>query len=172
MGAASVKGHTPRHAGLDPASTFYAAMKGKVDPRIKSGVTGERRIRIWYIAKFLKPRAGLCGKSGSVNAQNHPRIVVDPALCGGRPTVRGTSFAVADIIRLLADGDTEETLAADFPPLTVADVRACRAFAAATGMTPEPNWIDRFAGTLDEDFARGALDPWPEEHGRRDTNLG
>lgn len=23
---------------------------------------------------------------------------------------------------------------------------------------PEPNWIDRFAGKLDEDFARGALD--------------
>ncbi len=26
-------------------------------------------------------------------------------------------------------------------------------------IVPEPDWIDRFAGKLDEDFARGALDP-------------
>jgi hypothetical protein len=31
------------------------------------------------------------------------------------------------------------------------------------------SWVDRFAGTLDEDFARGALDPWPEKGKRRDT---
>lgn len=82
-----------------------------------------------------------------MNAQNHPRIVVDPALCGGRPTVRGTYFAVADILRLLEDGDTEETLVADFAPLTLADVRACRAYAAATGLpATRGDWIDSFAG--------------------------
>lgn len=94
-----------------------------------------------------------------MNAQNHPRIVVDPAICGGQPTVRGTHVAVADILRLLEDGDTEETLVADFPPLTLADVRACRAYAAATGLAAtRDHWIDKVAGTLDEDFARGALD--------------
>jgi uncharacterized protein (DUF433 family) len=103
-----------------------------------------------------------------MNAQNHPRIVVDPALCGGRPTVHGTHFAVADILRLLEDGDTEETLVADFPPLTLADVRACRAYAAATALpATRRDWIDRFAGTLDEDFARGALDrPRPDSYER------
>ncbi|MGA9581768.1 MAG: DUF433 domain-containing protein [Allosphingosinicella sp.] len=94
-----------------------------------------------------------------MNAQNHPRIVVDPAICGGRPTVRGTHFAVADILRLLEDGDTEATLVADFPPLTRADVRACLAYAAATGLAAtRGHWVDKIAGTLDEDFARGALD--------------
>ena len=99
-----------------------------------------------------------------MNAQNHPRIVVDPAVCGGRPTVRGTSFAVADILRLLEDGDTDETLVVDFPPLTKADVRACRAFAEATGLpATRGHWVDKVAGTLDEDFARAALDrPGPE----------
>lgn len=99
-----------------------------------------------------------------MNAQNHPRIVVDPAICGGEPIVRGTHFAVANILRLLEDGDTEETLVADFPPLTVADVRACRAYAAATGLAAtRGDWIDRFAGTFDEDFARAVLDrPGPE----------
>lgn len=118
-------------------------------------------------------RTTLCGKSSAVNAQNPPRIVVDPAICGGQPAVRGTHFAVADILRLLEDGDTEATLVADFPPLTLADVRACRAYAAATGLhATRGTWIDRFAGTLDEDFARGALDPWPEQDERRDFSLG
>lgn len=107
-----------------------------------------------------------------MNAQSHPRIVVDPTVCGGRPTVRGTHFAVADIMRLLEDGDTEERLVADFPPLTVADVRACRAYAAATGLAAtRGHWIDKFAGALDDGFARGALDPWPDSE-PRDASLG
>ncbi|HYI41715.1 MAG TPA: DUF433 domain-containing protein [Allosphingosinicella sp.] len=95
-----------------------------------------------------------------MNAPSHPRIVIDPCLCGGEPTVRGTRFTVAAILRLLEDGDTEEAIVADFPPLTLADVRACRAYAAATGLAAtRGHWIDKVAGTLDEDFARGALDP-------------
>ncbi|HLL30480.1 MAG TPA: DUF433 domain-containing protein [Allosphingosinicella sp.] len=107
-----------------------------------------------------------------MNAPNHPRIVVDPSVCGGRPAVRGTHFAVADILRLLEDGDSEETLAADFPPLTPADVRACRAYAAATGLpATRGDWIDRFAGKFDEDFARAVLDrPGPEYWEQRDAS--
>jgi len=108
-----------------------------------------------------------------MNAPNHPRIVIDPSTCGGEPTVRGTHFAVADILRLLEDGDTEETLIGDFPPLTRADVRACRAYAAATALpATRGHWIDRVAGTLDEDFARAALDrPGPESYERPDLSL-
>lgn len=113
-----------------------------------------------------------CGKYSAVNVQNPPRIVVDPATPSGRPTVRGTHFAVADILRLLEDGDTEETLVADFPPLTLADVRACRAYAAATGLTAtRGDWIDKFAGKFDEDFARAVLDrPGPEYWEQRDAS--
>jgi uncharacterized protein (DUF433 family) len=108
-----------------------------------------------------------------MNAQNHPRIVVDPSVCGGEPIVRGTHIAVADILRLLEDGDTEEALVADFPPLNLADVRACRAYAAATGLAARKgHWIDMVAGTLDEDFARAALDrPGADSYERPDINL-
>lgn len=116
------------------------------------------------------PPPALCAKIAVVNAPNHPRIVIDPALCGGEPTVRGTHFAVADILRLLEDGDTEETLVADFPPLTLADVRACRAYAAATRLAAtRGHWVDRMAGKFDEDFARAVLDrPGPEYWEQRD----
>ena len=108
-----------------------------------------------------------------MNAPNHPRIIIDPSICGGRPTVRGTHFAVADILRMLEDGDTDETLVADFPPLTLADVRACRAYAAATGLAAtRGDWIDKFAGAFDEDFARAVLDrPGPKYWEQQDSSV-
>lgn len=59
-----------------------------------------------------------------------PRIAADPSICGGRPVVAGTRLRVADILEMLAGGASEAEIAADFPYVTAADVRACLAFAA------------------------------------------
>ena len=66
-----------------------------------------------------------------MNAPNHPRIAVDPGVCGGKPTVAGTRVRVADVLELLAEGVGEAEILADFPYLTDEDVRACLAFASA-----------------------------------------
>jgi uncharacterized protein (DUF433 family) len=66
----------------------------------------------------------------------HPRIAVDPAICGGRPTVAGTRVRVSDVLEMLAGGATEAEIVADFPYLTPEDVRACLAFAAASTAHP------------------------------------
>jgi uncharacterized protein (DUF433 family) len=58
------------------------------------------------------------------------RIVVDPAVRFGKPCVRGTRIAVGDVLSYLASGMTEDDIVADFPQLTVEDIRACLAFAA------------------------------------------
>ncbi|MEA3032248.1 MAG: hypothetical protein QOH86_264 [Sphingomonadales bacterium] len=47
-----------------------------------------------------------------------PRIAVDPAVCGGRPTISGTRMRVSDILEALANGATEAELVADFPYVT------------------------------------------------------
>lgn len=60
-----------------------------------------------------------------------PRIAVDAAVCGGRPTVAGTRVRVSDVLEMLSHGADEATIIADFPYLTSADVRACLAYAAA-----------------------------------------
>jgi uncharacterized protein (DUF433 family) len=60
----------------------------------------------------------------------HPRIVSDPEICGGKPTVTGTRVRVTDVLALLAEGVGESEILADFPYLTLEDVRACLAFAA------------------------------------------
>ena len=59
----------------------------------------------------------------------HPRISIDPAVCGGRPVIAGTRMRVCDILEALAAGDTAEEIAADFPYVTEEDVRAALAYA-------------------------------------------
>lgn len=59
-----------------------------------------------------------------------PQITSDPAVCGGRPTIAGTRVRVADVLEMLAGGATEAEIVADYPYLSVEQVRACLAYAA------------------------------------------
>jgi len=59
------------------------------------------------------------------------RITFDPNQCGGRPCIRGMRIRVTDVLELLAAGETEDNILADFPYLERDDIRACLAFAAA-----------------------------------------
>ncbi len=57
-------------------------------------------------------------------------ITIEPGKRGGRPCVRSTRIAVADVLGWLANGVTEQDILADFPELTAADIRAVLAYAA------------------------------------------
>lgn len=59
------------------------------------------------------------------------RIVLDPDIRFGKPTIRGTRITVEDVLSYLAADMSEQELLTDFPQLTHEDVRACLAFAAA-----------------------------------------
>ena len=58
------------------------------------------------------------------------RIVIDPAVCGGRPIVAGTRMRVSDVLDALASGAEVDELLADFPYLSREDVFACLAYGA------------------------------------------
>jgi uncharacterized protein (DUF433 family) len=58
----------------------------------------------------------------------HERILIDPAICHGKPVVRGTRTPVTVILNALAGGDTYEMVQADYG-ITEDDIRACIAFA-------------------------------------------
>jgi uncharacterized protein (DUF433 family) len=58
------------------------------------------------------------------------RIVIDPDVRFGKPTVRGTRITVGDVLSYLASGMSEDAIIGDFPQLTREDIRACLAFAA------------------------------------------
>jgi uncharacterized protein (DUF433 family) len=63
-------------------------------------------------------------------ARRHERIVVDPRIMAGKPTISGTRITVELILRKLGAGMTCEEIIADHPHLTPEDVRAAQAFAA------------------------------------------
>ena len=61
---------------------------------------------------------------------DHPRIQSDPKVMMSKPVIRGTRITVEHILRCLAAGDSVEQLLADYPRLTVEDIRGAQAFAA------------------------------------------
>ena len=60
------------------------------------------------------------------------RIVIDPEIRFGKPTIKGKRITVADVLEYRAGGDTEEDVLASFPQLVADDVRACLVFADAS----------------------------------------
>ena len=58
------------------------------------------------------------------------RITVDPAVCSGRPTIRGMRIRVKDVLDLLAAGAERAEILADYPYLEAADIVAVLEFAA------------------------------------------
>ena len=54
------------------------------------------------------------------------RIAADPAICGGRPCVKGTRMRVSDILDMLASGTTDEEILQDYPYLDADDIAAAR----------------------------------------------
>lgn len=59
-----------------------------------------------------------------------PIITIVPDRRWGRPTIRGTRIAVADVLGWLAAGMSEADILSDFPELTAGDIRAALRFAA------------------------------------------
>ncbi len=58
------------------------------------------------------------------------RITANPDIFGGKPIIRGHRLAVEHILRMLALGDTPETLLEGYPWLEREDIQACQLYAA------------------------------------------
>lgn len=51
------------------------------------------------------------------------RITIDPAVCYGKPTIRGSRLLVTTILKLLAGGATWDELLTDYPGLETDDIK-------------------------------------------------
>jgi uncharacterized protein (DUF433 family) len=66
------------------------------------------------------------------------RIVRDPQIVGGEPILKGTRVTLKTVLASLAEGATPEEILQDFPTLSMDDVRAAIAFAAASAQEDLP----------------------------------
>ena len=58
------------------------------------------------------------------------RIETDREILAGKPVIRGTRLAVEFILELLAAGETERDVLANYPGLTHDDLLACLSYAS------------------------------------------
>jgi len=63
------------------------------------------------------------------------RITLDPAVCHGKPCVRGLRYPVETLLELLGAGMTFDDILADYPDLERDDLRAVLAYAARLAQT-------------------------------------
>lgn len=59
------------------------------------------------------------------------RIIQDPEIMVGKPVIKGTRIPVELVLAKLAHNPDLEELFADYPRLTIKDVKACLAYAQA-----------------------------------------
>lgn len=77
------------------------------------------------------------------NLLNH--ITIDPAVCKGRPTIRGMRFTVAQMLELIAAEMSFEEILADYPYIERDDIAACLQYASLMMSNKEIVRIDEVA---------------------------
>ena len=58
------------------------------------------------------------------------RITIDPAVCTGKPCIRGLRFPVARLLGLMAAGETRDTILKNYPYLESDDIDEALRYAA------------------------------------------
>lgn len=64
-------------------------------------------------------------------------ITADPEVCHGKPCINGTRIMVSVVLDNLAEGLSPEEIVDEYPALTIEDVRAAIAYAAALAREEE-----------------------------------
>ncbi len=72
----------------------------------------------------------------------HDRIVKDPRILAGKPTLKGTRLSVELITDLLAGGRTEVDVIYRYPYITAEDIEACRQYKATGAKLSNVTWAE------------------------------
>ena len=64
--------------------------------------------------------------------EQQTRIVINPQVMVGKPVIRGTRITVELIVRMFAQGISEQEILREYPRLKTEDLRAALAYAAQT----------------------------------------
>jgi uncharacterized protein (DUF433 family) len=58
------------------------------------------------------------------------RIIVDPKICGGKPTIKGTRIMVKNILGMVAGGYSADRILKEYSELTAEDISAALKYAS------------------------------------------
>jgi uncharacterized protein (DUF433 family) len=60
------------------------------------------------------------------------RIMIDPNVLVGKPTIKGTRLAVELIMDLLAQGWSTEEILRNYPGISIEDIQACLSYTSTS----------------------------------------
>ena len=63
------------------------------------------------------------------NSRMNERISIDPAICHGKPCIKGTRIMVSNVLNLMSHGAGLDEVLEGYPQLTAEDVYAALAYA-------------------------------------------
>lgn len=88
---------------------------------------------MWFLHALLARLSLLCEHNGTGMWRKHmtwrDHIVVDPAICHGKPCIKGTRVLVSVVLDNIAAGETPDQIATTYH-LTQQDVQAALQYAA------------------------------------------
>jgi uncharacterized protein (DUF433 family) len=58
------------------------------------------------------------------------KIIIDPNICNGLPTIEGTRITAQTVLEFLSAGDTIDDVLEEYPTLSREDVLACLDYSA------------------------------------------
>jgi len=64
------------------------------------------------------------------NSELLKRITTNPAICGGKPCIRGIRIRVSDILDLLANNLSPQEIVEELPDLEILDIQAVLTYVA------------------------------------------
>ena len=73
------------------------------------------------------------------------RIEIDPAICHGKPVIRGTRVLVSQILGAFSGGDSIEDVLSDYPSVSAEDLSAVFAFAGSLAQFEDVPYTERMA---------------------------
>lgn len=94
-----------------------------------AGQLGAEANKRWRVS-VPKSRRKASGRKLGQQDNLSGRVVSNPAICGGRPTIKGTRIRVSDVVEMIGHGVSEEEILSDYPSLAREDIRAALLYAA------------------------------------------
>jgi uncharacterized protein (DUF433 family) len=91
-----------------------------------------RAIRNWVATRSVGVLPRICVES-RLNCRKiycMRKIIIDPDVCNGLPTIEGTRITAQTVLEFLSAGDSIDELLEEYPSLSKDDILACLAYSA------------------------------------------
>lgn len=103
---------------------------------------GESRLKAQTARLARSQRRARADKEQIPTTLYKDRIVCNPQILAGKPTVKGTRISVELITDLLESGSTVEDIMHDYPHINEEDIEACRQYKATGAKLSNVTWED------------------------------